>query len=55
LNSHQFLTLAKATEKMEIWRINYNKLRTFWSMAPKSPISLPVLLGLTPKATNHRS
>ena len=40
LNTHWFLTLADAREKMELWRRHYNEERPHGAIGDKTPITL---------------
>jgi putative transposase len=40
LNTHWFLTLADAREKMELWRRHYNEERPHGAIGDKAPITL---------------
>ena len=40
LNTHWFLTLADAREKLEHWRRHYNEVRPHGAIGNKAPITL---------------
>jgi putative transposase len=51
LNTHWFLTLADAREKLEHWRRDYNEVRPHSSIGNKPPITLTNHAGATSAPT----
>jgi putative transposase len=47
LNTHWFLTLSDAREKLESWRVDYNEVRPHGAIGNKPPAALLHCIGVT--------
>ena len=55
LNTHWFLSLADAREKLECWRRDYNEVRSHSAIGNKTPAALLECVGATSPPTSDEA